>query len=265
MLIIGERIDATRRYVAQAISSQNKGFIQSEARDQAASGADYINVNAAMFGERETEFLCWVVDAVREVTDLPLCIDSPDPQAIRAVLPLAQGKPMINAVTLEAGSRMEGILDLAIEHRAKVIASCQAGNGPAETAAAKVEIACRLIDRITAAGIPLEELYIDPLAYSLSTNPLAARATLDAIGQIMERFPGVHTTCCPDTASYGLPARSLIHRTFMAAAMDRGLDSAIIDPSDRALVATLKAGELIAGRDESCLGYIAAFRKGILE
>jgi 5-methyltetrahydrofolate--homocysteine methyltransferase len=263
MLIIGERIDATRRYVAQAIASQNRGFIQSEARDQAVSGADYINVNAAIFGEGEAGHLRWVVDAVQEVTDLPLCIDSPDPTAIRAVLPLVAGIPMINAITLEMG-RMEGILALAIDYRAKVIASCQAGNGPAETTAAKVEIAGRLIDKITAAGIPLEDIYVDPLAYSLSTNSLAARATLDAIGQIMERFPGVHTTCCPGTVSYGLPARSLIHRTFLAAAVDRGLDSAIIDPTDRELVATLKAGELIAGRDESCLGYIAAFRKGSL-
>ena len=265
MLIIAERIDATRRYVAQAISSQNRGFIQSEARDQAASGADYINVNAAIFAAREAEHLRWVAEAVREVTELPLCIDSPDPAAIRAVLPLAGSLPIINAVTLEAGSRMAEILALAIEHHAKVIASCQAGNGPAETAAAKVKIACRLIDKITAAGIAVEDLYVDPLAYSLSTNPLAARATLDAIGQIMARFPGVHTTCCPDTVSYGLPARSLIHRTFLAAAMDRGLDSAIIDPSDRELVATLKAGDLIAGRDESCMGYIGAFRKGRLE
>jgi cobalamin-dependent methionine synthase I len=264
MLIIADRIDATRRYIAQAIASRNREFIQSEVHDQAASGADYLNLSAAIFGKNETVHLRWLIDAVQEATDLPLCLDSRDPAVLREVLPLVKHRPMINAVTLEKG-RMEAILSLAIDYQAKLIASCQDVNGPAETADAKVEIAARLIEKITAAGIQPGELYIDPLVYSLSTNQQSARATLEAIGRIMVSYKGVHTICCLSTVSYGLPVRSLIHRTFLAAAMDRGLDSAIIDPTDRQLFATLKAGELITGRDESCLGYIVAYRKGRLE
>lgn len=264
MLIIGERIDATRRYIAQAICTRNRGFIQSEARDQALSGADYINVNASIFAGDECRHLLWVIDAIQEVTDLPLCIDSPDPGVVRAALAVVKRSPMINAITLETG-RMEGMLPLVVEHHTKVIASCQAENSNAETAGAKIAIAGRLIEKIAAAGVPLDELYIDPLVYSLSTNAMAARATLDAIEMIMKGFPGVHTTCCLGTVSYGLPSRSLLHRTFLAMAMERGLDSAIIDPTDQQLVATLKAADLIAGRDESCLGYMGAFRKGRLE
>ncbi len=264
MLIIADRIDATRRYIAQAIASRNREFIHGEARDQEASGADYLNLNAAIFGRNEAVHLRWVIDAVQEVTDLPLCLDSRDPAVLREVLPIVKHRPMINAVTLEKG-RMEGILSLAIDYRAKLVASCQAENSPAETADAKVGIATMLIEKITAAGIQPGDLYIDPLVYSLSTNQQSARATLEAISRIMGCFKGVHTICCLSTVSYGLPVRSLINRTFLAAAMDRGLDSAIIDPTDRQLFATLKAGELITGRDESCLGYIVAYRKGRLE
>jgi 5-methyltetrahydrofolate corrinoid/iron sulfur protein methyltransferase len=263
MLIIGDRIDATRRYIAQAVLTENRGFIQSEARDQAASGAGYINLNAAIFGEDEGKRLRWMIEAVQEATDVPLCIDSPNPAVIEKVLPLVQKRPMINSITLEAG-RADAVLRLVIEHGARVIASCQADQLTAETTEEKVEIAGRLIGMVTGAGIPADDLYVDPLVYSLSTNPHAARATLDAIGKIMAGFPGVHTTCCLSTVSYGLPRRHLLHRIFLAAAMERGLDSAIIDTTDTELAAVVLAGRLISGRERNCLDYIRAFREGKL-
>lgn len=264
MLIIGDRIDATRKYIAQAILTENRGFIQSEAKDQAFSGADYLNVNTAIFGEDEEKHLRWVIEVVQEATDIPLCIDSPNPAVIEKVLPLVNQTPIINAITL-ATARMDAMLRLVVAYGTRIIASCLASNGTAETAEEKMNIAGRLVRIITDAGVPLDRLYVDPLAYSLSTNTKSARATLCAIDQIMQSFPGVHTTCCLSTVSYGLPARNLLHRTFLAAAMERGLDSAIIDPTDSRLFAVIAAGNLISGRDECCLNYIRAFREGRLE
>lgn len=264
MLIISDRIDATRKYIAQAVLTENRGFIQSEAMDQAASGADYINLNAAIFGHSEEKRLRWMIEAVQEVTDVPLCIDSPNPALIEKVMPQVKKRPMINSITLEAG-RMDAVLRLVLEHGAKVIVSCQADQFTAETTEEKVEIAGRLIRMVSQAGVPMDDLYIDPLVYSLSTNPRAARSTLDAIGKIMANFPGVHTICCLSTVSYGLPARNLLHRTFLAAAMERGLDSAIIDATDAKLAAVVVAGRLVCGREEGCLNFIRAFREGRLE
>ena len=264
MQIIGDRIDATRKYIAQAIVTRNRGFIRSEVMDQTASGADYLNVNAAIFGEDEEKHLHWVIEVVQEATELPLCIDSPNPAVIEKVLPLVKKRPIVNAITL-ASDRMDAMLRLVVAYGTRVIASCLASSGTAETADEKIEIADRMIRIITDAGVPLDRLYVDPLAYSLSTNIKSARATLCAIERIMQGYPGVHTTCCLSTVSYGLPARNLLHRTFLAAAMDRGLDSAIIDPTDSRLYAVIAAGNLIAGRDECCLNYIRAFREGRLE
>jgi 5-methyltetrahydrofolate--homocysteine methyltransferase len=264
MLIIAERINASRKTISQAIATADRAFIQQEARAQTDSGAHYIDVNAGTFVGEEADKLRWVVEAVQEVTDLPLSIDSPDPEVIRAMMPLVRKTPLINSITLEP-SRMEGLLPLVTAHKTKVIALCQAEQEMAETADDKVRLAGQLVATLTGAGVPLEDLYIDPLVYPLSTNPQSASATLEAIGRIMREFPGVHTVCGLTNVSYGLPSRKLINRAFLAAAITMGLDAAIIDPTDRQLFAMLKAVTTVAGKDDFCMDYICAFREGRLE
>jgi len=255
MLIIAERINASRKTIAQAISGADIAFIQGEAKAQTDAGAHYIDVNAGTFVGQEAEKLRWIVEAVQEVTDLPLSIDSPDPAVIQAMLPLVKKAPIINSITLEP-SRIEGILPLVLANKAKVIALCQAEEAMAETADDKVRLAGQLVAKLTGAGVPLDDIYIDPLVYPLSTNPQSAHATLDAISRIMREYSGVHTVCGLTNVSYGLPARKLINRAFLAAAVAMGLDAAIIDPTDKQLFAMLKAVTLVAGKDDYCMELI---------
>ena len=264
MLIIGERINASRKPIAEAIASRNAAFIQNEAKAQATAGADYLDVNAGTFVGEEAKHLQWIIETVQEIVDIPLCIDSPDPSVIKVMIPLTKKTPMINSITLEP-SRLGGLLPLIAEHKTKVIGLCQSGDSIAETAEAKVKMAGQLIDRVKGASIPLDNLYIDPLVYPLATNDKSALATLDAIEQIMTQFPGVHTTCGLTNVSYGLPNRRLVNRTFLVAAIARGLDSAILDPTDKELFGALKAALTVSGRDEFCMGYISAFREGRFE
>ena len=261
MLIVGERINASRKPVAEAIASRNAALIQNEAKAQANAGADYLDVNAGTFVGEEAQHLQWVIETVQEVVDLPLCIDSPDPSVIKAMIPSTRKTPMINSITLEP-SRLEGLLPLIAEHKTKVIGLCQSADSIADTAEAKVEMAEQLIEKMRAASIPPENLYIDPLVYPLATNDRSSLATLNAIEQIMTQFPGVHTICGLTNVSYGLPNRKLVNRTFLVAAIARGLDSAILDPTDKELFGALKAAQMISGKDEFCMGYIDAFREG---
>jgi len=263
MIIIAERINASRKTIAAAISAGDAGFIQNEAKIQDLAGADYIDVNAGTFVGEEIEKLKWIITAVQDATDKPLCIDSPDPNVISAAVPLVKHPPMINSITLEP-ERLEGILPIAADRKAKLIALCQSGDAMAETADDKVKIAEKLVEEVTAAGIALEDLFIDPLVYPLSTNVRSAAETLTAIERIMTLFPGIHTTCGLTNVSYGLPARKLINRTFLTAAIQRGLDSAIMDPTDRQLYGALKAALAVSGRDDFCMGLIGAFREGKL-
>jgi 5-methyltetrahydrofolate--homocysteine methyltransferase len=264
MLIIGERINASRKSIAEAIASRNAPFIQNEAKSQAMAGADYLDVNAGTFVGEEAKQLQWIIATIQEVVDLPLCIDSPDPSVIKAMIPLVKKTPMVNSITLEP-SRLEGILPLVAQHKTKVIALCQSGDSIADTAEAKVRMAGQLVEKVKAAGIPLDNLYIDPLVYPLATNDRSALATLDAIGQIMKQFPGVHTTCGLTNVSYGLPNRRLVNRAFLVAAIILGLDSAILDPTDKQLFGALKAALVITGKDEFCMEYITGFREGRFE
>lgn len=264
MLIIGERINASRKSIAEAIASRNAPFIQNEANIQAMAGADYLDVNAGTFVGEEAKHLRWVIETVQEVIHLPLCIDSPDPSVIKAMIPWVKKTPMVNSITLER-SRLEGILPLVAEYKTKVIALCQSGDSIADTAEAKMKMTGQLVERVKATGIPLDDLYIDPLVYPLATNDQSALATLDAIERIMKEFPGVHTTCGLTNVSYGLPNRKLVNRTFLVSAVARGLDSVILDPTDKQLFGALKSALMIVGKDEFCMQYIAGFREGKLE
>lgn len=260
MLVIAERINSSREKIAEAMLASDRAFIQQEAMSQVAAGAHYVDVNAGALEGQEANRLEWAVDAVQEVIDAPLCIDSPDPQVIRDVLPLVRVRPvMINSISLEP-ARLERILPLVAEYGAKVIGLCQSDDAMADTADAKVELAGRLVEKVTAAGIPIEDLYIDPLVYPLGTGTESALATLEAIERIMREYPGVHTTCGLTNVSYGLPNRKLINRTFLVACIMRGLDSAIMDPTDKQLYGALRTAIMVAGRDEFCMDYIRAFR-----
>jgi 5-methyltetrahydrofolate--homocysteine methyltransferase len=264
MLIIGERINSSRKHIAAAISSHNAGFIENEARIQAEAGASYLDINAGSFAGEEEKHLKWIIEVVQKVTDLPLCIDSPDPEVIKSVLPMVNTTPMINSISLEPHC-LECVLPLVVEHKAKVIALCQTESCIAETTEDKVSIACQLVEKVTAFGVPLDDLYIDPLVYPLSTNTESAMATLGGIEHIMKQFPGVHTICGLTNVSYGLPYRELVNRTFLVAAIVRGLDSAILDPTNKKFYGALKAILMIMAKDEFCAEYIKAYREGLLE
>src|SRR5208283_4385209 len=119
MLIIGERINSSRKPIAQAVASGDKAFIQREARMQEEAGADYLDVNAGIFLGEEADRLKWIIETVQEVTSLPLCLDSADARVIAGVLPLVNSPPMINSVTLEDRS-LESTLPLVVKHKAKV-------------------------------------------------------------------------------------------------------------------------------------------------
>jgi 5-methyltetrahydrofolate corrinoid/iron sulfur protein methyltransferase len=262
MLIVAERINASRKAIRAALETLDADAIQREARAQDAAGADYIDVNGGTFPGREPELLAWLVETVQAVTDKPLCLDSSDPAALAAALPKVKTRPpMINSINLER-ERFDRVLALALEHRAKLIALCQGEGVPAASVEQKVALATELVERVTRAGVALGDVFVDPLVFPLGTDTQSALATIEAIGEIMRRFPGVHTICGLTNVSHGLPARKLINRTFLVAAMGRGMDAAIVDPTDAQLVSAIHAARAVFGRDEYCMGLIEAFQEG---
>ena len=263
MLIIGELINCTRKKVRASAEARDVAAIREVALKQAAAGAHVLDINGGIAGQ-EPECLAWLVNVVQEAVDLPLCLDSADPAALRAALPLVKKPAMINSITDEP-ERFAQVLPLLKEHGAKVIALAMGAAGPPTGVEDRVATACRLVDRLTGEGIPLDNIYVDGCVLPVSTGSEHGAALGEAIGQIMARYPGVHTSAGLSNVSFGLPVRKLLNQTFLALLMSRGLDAAILDPCDRQLMAALVAAEALLGRDEYCAGYLRAYRKGLLE
>lgn len=260
MLIVAERINSSRKAINAAIASEDAEFIAAEAKAQAEAGADYIDVNAGAMEKDEATHLAWLIEVCQEATDKPLCLDSADPRVLATVIDKVKKPPLINSASLEA-PRLDPVIDLAVSAKAELIALCQSDSAMAKSVEDKVAMAGRLVERAAQQGLPVERLYIDPLVFPLATDGASALATLDGVAGIMRSYPGVHTICGLTNVSYGLPKRKLINRTFLACCMARGMDAAIVDPTDHDLFAVLAAARAINGHDEYCLAYIQAYRE----
>ena len=263
MLIIGELINCTRKRVGAAAQSRDAEFIKEVARNQVNAGADMLDVNGGLPGQ-EVECLSWLVKTVQEVADVPLCLDSADPEALRRALPLCKHRAMINSITDQA-VRYNAVLPLVKEYNAKVIALCMGDSGPPSSLEARVTTAYRLVDRLTADGIPLDDIYVDVCVMPISMGLTQGQAVAEAIGQVTTRYPGVHTSAGVSNVSFGLPVRKLLNEAFLSLLMARGLDAAVVDPCDRQLVMNIRAAEAILGRDKMCANYLRAYKEGKLE
>jgi 5-methyltetrahydrofolate--homocysteine methyltransferase len=265
LIIVGELINGTRAPVAEAIAGRDAGRIGDLARRQVAAGATYVDINSGRVGDDEVADLAWLAETVRAATDAPLSLDSATPAAIAAGLAACEGgpSPIINSVTLEE-ERLAAVLPMALGSGASVIALAIDDAGMPADAAQRSDTALRLIERLAAEGVAGERVFVDPVVTPLGTGHDAAAQVCEAIRTIREEATGCHVICGLSNVSFGLPRRALLNRVFLAQAIFSGLDAAILDPLDDAIMQTVYAAEALAGRDEWCMNYIAAYRDGRL-
>ena len=264
MIIIGELINASRKAIKAAIEAGDAAAIQQVAKDQAAAGANYIDVNAGIFVGQEPEYLKWLVETVQQVTDTPCAIDSPDPAAIEAALAAHKGTPMINSISLEK-DRYEKLMPIIAGTQMKVIALCMSDEGMPQTVDDRMKIADTLVNGLVRNQVKIENIFVDPLVQPVSVDKTFGVGFINAIEGIVAAFPGIHTACGLSNISYGLPARKFMNQTFMTMAIAKGLDGAIINPLDKKMMANIVAAEALAGRDNFCMNYLKAFRAGMFE
>ena len=260
MLIVGELINSSRKAIKEAIDAEDVAAIQKIAKDQAENGAGYIDVNAGTYVGKEDQYMKWLVSTVQEVVDTPCCIDSPDPKVVEAALKLHKGTPMLNSISLEK-ERWDALLPVVAGSDLKVIALCMSDSGMPESKDDRLSIASELVNSLVKNNVPVENIYVDPLVQPISTSDAYGMEFMNAVEAIMAEFPGVHTICGLSNISYGLPERKLLNQTFMVMAIAKGLDSAIINPLDKRMMANVYAAETLAGRDEFCSNYLTAFRE----
>ncbi len=264
MLVIGELINSTRKQIKKAIEEKDAAFIQNLARRQVEAGANWIDVNAGAFAEGEVEKLKWLIGVIRQVTEAPLSIDSPRPSAVEAGLAAAGNDPFLNSITAER-DRYKTLVPFIKRYNTRVVALSLDDGGMTDDMGKVYAVADALIKRLEDDGVPPEHIFVDPLIRPVSTNGEYGAGALEVVEKITLHHPQVHKTCGLSNISYGLPKRKLVNQIFMAMAIARGLDSAIIDPLDPRMMANIYAAEALAGRDQYCMNYITADRAGKFE
>jgi len=263
MQIIGEKINGSRPEIAKAIQERNADLIRELARKQAEAGANWIDVNAGTPPSREPDDLVWLVEVAQSAVDVPLSLDSTNPEALRAALTVVHKTPLINSISGEP-DRLKGVLPLVVEHGCPVVVLAMDERGIPGTVEQRLEAIRKVLSRTREAGIPDSRLYIDPLVLPVATNPESALVVLESIKAIRSEFPEAHITLGLSNISFGLPLRTHINSAFLALAMAAGADSAILDPLDPRVRATIMATKVLLGQDRYCLNYIRAVRQGLL-
>ncbi len=268
MIVIGERVNATRKSIREAIVSRNADGILSEIRMQDEAGAEYIDLNAGTGSgdmDQESTDLCWLIDIALAGTEKKFTLDSASPMVLRnAAEHLADRREwMINSIKAESDGSMEEGLDLASEHKVPVVALAMDKDGIPRTTNRRMEICSFIHEAAMMRGVKEEQLFFDPLVLPISADVNQGKVTFETIDRIKKEFPAAHVTMGLSNVSHGLKQRMKVNSAFLQMAILCGLDSAICDPSKPDIRKGILLGELLMGRDRHCRRFMRALRSGV--
>lgn len=256
--VVGERINPTgKKRLQQALREGDSAYPCAQAVAQAEAGAEVLDVNAGLPGIDEAATLERLVQDLQAVTDLPLQLDSSQPEALSRALRVYNGKPIVNSVNGEQKT-LDEILPLCKKYGAAVVGLTLDEHGIPNSAEGRFAIAQKIVAAATAAGIPKEDIYIDCLTLTASAQQEGAQQTLEALTRC-KRELGVRTVLGVSNISFGLPCRGYLNTTFLTMAMAAGLDLAIMNPNTPEMMAAVRAYRVLTVQDAQSADYVAAY------
>ena len=262
-VILGERINPTgKKKLAASLVAGELELVRQEALAQIEVGADILDVNVGAASVDEEALLPKAVKLVLETVDVPVCIDTPNGEALAAALAMHKelnpdGKPLVNSVNGEEAS-LARVLPLVAEYKTAVIGLCMDDDGIPETPEQRLAVAKKIVERAEKHGIGREDILIDCLALTVGADSMAGWITLESIRMVKEEL-GVNMALGASNVSFGLPDRETINGVFLAMAIERGLNCPIVDAAKVAHF--IQATDLALGRDEYSMRYLKAYRK----
>lgn len=262
--VIGERINPTgKKRLKQALMDGDMDYILNQAVEQIDAGAEILDVNVGVPSLDESAVLPDLVKKLQAITGTPLQIDSSDPAAIEAALRVYNGKAIVNSVNGKPDV-MDDILPVVKKYGAAVIGLTLDGDGIPATAEGRFAIAERIAARAADYGIPEEDVIIDCLTLTASAQQKEVNETLRAVKMVRERL-GLKTALGVSNISFGLPMRVIINRTFLAMAMECGLDLPIINPNEEEMMSAIFAFNVLKNVDENAARYIERYGEAVME
>jgi 5-methyltetrahydrofolate--homocysteine methyltransferase len=256
--IIGERINPTgKKGFAAELRDGKVSYIRREAMEQVAAGATLLDVNVGTPGIDEAATMEQAVFCVTGAVQVPLVLDSSSPEALERGLQSADGKVLVNSVSGERKS-LERVLPLVKKYGAAIIGLALDEQGIPPTAEDRLAVAGRIVAAAAELGIPGSDVVIDALTLTVSAEQAKAMESIRTV-ELVKRQLGVNTVLGVSNISFGLPARPRISSTFFAMAMAAGLDAAIVNPKEEAMMAAFRSAMVLLNRDANAAGYIAAY------
>ena len=256
--VVGERINPTgKKRLQQALRDGDSAYPCAQAVAQAEAGAQVLDVNAGLPGIDEAATLEQLVKDLQAITDLPLQLDSSNPEALSRALRIYNGKPIVNSVNGEQKT-LDTILPLCKKYGAAVVGLALDEHGIPADAEGRFAIAKRIAAAANAAGIPNEDIYIDCLTLTASAQQEGAVQTLEALTRCKKEL-GVRTVLGVSNISFGLPCRGYLNTTFLTMAMVAGLDLAIMNPNTPEMMAAVRAYRVLTSQDKQSSDYVAAY------
>ena len=263
MIIIGEKINGSIPAVAKAIAERDAAFIKARAVAQEEAGATFIDCCASVPEEQEVETLKWMIDCIQEVTDLPIAVDSPSADVLCEAYKFCKKPGLINSVSGE-GDKIDKIFPILAENKGwQVIALLSDDTGIPKNAADRLKVFDKIMAKAKEYGISPSRIHIDPLVEMLCTSENGIETNIEVISAVREQYPSIHITAAVSNISFNLPVRKMINLGFTVLAMNAGLDSAILDPTNRDMMGVIFATEALLGLDDYCMEYISAYREGL--
>lgn len=254
--IIGERINPTgKKLFQQALRDKNMDYILAQGISQVHAGAQILDVNVGLPEIDERAMMTQTVRQLQSVVDVPLQIDSSDPQVIEAALRIYNGKAIVNSVNGEQAV-LDRILPIVKKYGAAVVGLTMDESGIPLTAEERFAIAQRILNAALAYGIPKEDVYIDCLTLTVSVQQKEAAETLRAVQMVKEKL-GLKTVLGVSNISFGLPDRQLINSSFLTLAMAHGLDLPILNPNLSSMTDAIDAFNVLYNRDSGAVSYLA--------
>lgn len=301
MIIIGEKINGAIPAVQKAITEKDEALIRERAILQAKAGADFIDVHASR-KDQETEILGWMIENVQAVTDVPICIDSPNPEVCVAAMKYCKKPGLINSVSMEKNKTEQVFPYIEGTDWECVALLCSDKYGIPQTVEQRMEILDEIMEQAEKYQISPNRLHIDPLVEAIATNEASFEIFAECCRQITAKYPKLHITSGLSNISFGLPSRKTMNLAFLGMAVHAGMDSAIMDPANKDMLGIMSAAEdkeceekyqqmqkvalgeaeaeeglpysrelmgmkyaaaCLNGEDDFCMEYIEAFEEGV--
>lgn len=261
MFIIGELINGMYKDIAKAIQSRDKDVIQKKAIAQIEAGADALDVNCGPASSDPVNDIRWLICVIQQVTDRPIAIDSSKPKVIEAGLKAIKNKPIINSTTADE-EKLDILVPLAKKYNAKLIGLTISKKGIPQNKDQRLELAATIISYCEAKGLPVEDVYLDPIVMPVNVAQPQMKDILESLREFkIISEPAPKTVVGLSNVSQGTCERSLVNRTFLVMAIAFGLDAAIVDPLDKELVDGVITSDLILNKQIYCDSYLQAYRK----